>query len=140
VTGVDHLGLAHLIVLGLWGGIVLGELVLELSPKTESDHRLVARVHYLTDLFIELPLLAGVVATGLLLERRVEAHTTLHWVKLALAFTAIGTNVWAAITVVRRQRATDPAEVVRLTRQVRLSGLGVPFGLGALYIGLRYFA
>jgi hypothetical protein len=136
---MDGWRVAHLIFLGLWGGIVLAELVLEASPRSEADHRLVARIHYWTDLCIELPVLAAVVVTGVVLTRRVAEHTTLHWVKLALALAAVATNVWAALMVIRRQRAADPAELARLTRLVRLSGLGVPFALAALYIGLTHF-
>ncbi|HTM20692.1 MAG TPA: hypothetical protein VL172_09300 [Kofleriaceae bacterium] len=136
---MDGWRVAHLIFLGLWGGIVLAELVLEASPKNEADHRFVAKVHYFTDLFVELPVLGAVLLTGVMLLRRVGEHTTLHWVKLGLALAAIATNVWAAVTVFRRKRATDPAELMRLTTQVRWSGIGVPFGLAALYIGLTRF-
>jgi len=137
---MDDWRVAHLLFLGLWGGVVFGELVLELSPRDAGDMRTVARIHFWTDLLVELPLLAMVLISGVVLARRLDHFTTLHWIKVACALAAAASNVAAAVVVVKRQRhRDDPAALARFGRWVKLSGLGVPFALVALYIGLARF-
>jgi hypothetical protein len=131
---------AHLFFLAMWGGLVLGEFVMELVCREGAMARAAAEIHYWLDLVLELPLLAAIVATGSVLLSRVWPPTPLHVVKIAAALVAIGCNLYCA-DVVRRRRARqdDPAALAHGRTRVFVSGIGVPFGLGALYIGLRFF-
>ncbi|MBI4816617.1 MAG: hypothetical protein HY791_10180 [Deltaproteobacteria bacterium] len=131
---------AHLIVLGLWGGLVTAEAIVELVGR--RDVRLayaVARFHYWIDLVAELPLLGAVVATGLIL----LAQTTLDaflWAKVACGGVAVIANLACVLIVVKRWRvATRTGEVPdRLSAWVlRLAALGVPAGAAALVLGGR---
>ena len=137
---MDPTRLAHLFILGLWGGLVLGETVLELASRAPGAAPFGARLHYLTDLCVEIPLLAGVVATGALLLVRAWPIGPLHWIKLACALCAIGANVVCIRRVIARNaRASDPEALAALGRKVLATWVGIHFGLAALGIGLGYF-
>ncbi len=131
---------AHLFIVGLWGGLVLGETVLELSARDPAEARFAARLHYLTDVFVEIPLLIGVVASGALLAARAWPFAPLHWVKLGCALLAITANlVCIRRVVVRHAQAEDAEALAASGRRVRATWVGVPFGLAALWIGLACF-
>jgi hypothetical protein len=141
MTDVGPWHVAHLFVLGLWGGLVAGEFVLELTPKTDDERTLAARVHYWMDLVLELPLLSAVVLTGVVLAVRASPLTSLHWLKIGAGLVAVGVNLWCVVHVVLRHRRTSNVlELRRHGRWVRITAIGVPFGAVALYLGLTYFA
>ena len=133
--------LAHLIALGLWGGIVLAEGVLEVvGTRSRAGAKLAAEVHYWIDLFCEAPVLFAVLFTGGVLAWTLPL-TTLHWVKIALGLAAVGINFWCLGVVVRRHRrfeGSSDAQVAAETRRVFFAiKLGLPAALVALYLGLR---
>ncbi|MBI5493600.1 MAG: hypothetical protein HY904_01155 [Deltaproteobacteria bacterium] len=130
--------LAHLFLLGLWGGLVLGEIVLELTATDEASRRHAARLHYWLDLCVELPLLVGVVSSGVVLAWLVWPLSWLHGVKLALAGVALGCNAVCVVLVIRR-RQTQGDDLLRWARRVRWTGAGIPFGAAALGMGLWFF-
>ena len=133
--------LAHLIALGLWGGIVLAEGVVEvIGTRSRAGAKVAAEVHHWIDLCCEAPVLLGVLLTGAVLAWTIP-ETPLHWVKLALGLFAVGVNFWCLGVVVRRHRrfeASSDAEVAAETRRVFLAiKLGLPAASAALYLGLR---
>ena len=68
---MDPLGAAHILFLGLWGGLVLVEIAFELQMfRGKMDEKSIAGLHRITDRFIELPILIAVLATGWLLWKR----------------------------------------------------------------------
>jgi hypothetical protein len=65
---MDPLAAAHIIFLGLWGGLVMVEIAFEAQMfRGRMDEKSVAGLHRITDRFIELPILAAVFLTGWLL-------------------------------------------------------------------------
>ncbi len=59
---------AHIIFLGLWGGLVVTEIVFETQMfRGKLDEKAIAGLHRITDRFIELPVLVAVLVTGWLL-------------------------------------------------------------------------
>ncbi len=133
------LHLAHLILLGMWAGLVLAEIVVELLPRWRPELWLAtARFHFWMDMLIEAPLLVGVVVTGALLLRRVPVDATLV-VKSVAGSLAVTANVACLAVVVRRARSgTDVAQVRRLSAAVAVTALvGLPCALVALVLGLR---
>jgi hypothetical protein len=137
---VTGLHLAHLFVIGLWGGLVLAELAIELGARTPDELRAAARLHYRLDLLFELPLLLAILATGGALAARVPLGA-LHAVKIVAALGAIGANLLCVVLVVLRRRAEDdPLRVLRLSRWIRATGLAAPLGLLALGLGFRLVA
>lgn len=132
---------AHLIALGLWGGIVLAEGVLEaIGTRDRARARVVAEAHYWIDLCCEGPVLAAVLLTGAVLAWSLPL-SALHWTKISLGVFAVGVNLWCLGVVVRRHRsfeASSEAVVAGETRRVFFAiKLGLPAALGALYLGLR---
>jgi hypothetical protein len=128
--------------LGLWGGLVAAEMVVELRSRTPEEMRHAAALHYWIDVLLELPLLAAVLVTGAVLVASAWPLTPLHWVKVGAGLLAIAANLWCVGHVLRRNRtASDAAALARHARWVRVTAaFGLPFGAIALYLGLAYFA
>jgi hypothetical protein len=134
---VSPLSLVHLVSVSIWGGVVLVEAVLELSARTDDARRHVARAHLLVDLFVELPLLVTVAATGAVLAVNARPLDTLLAIKVACGAIAIAANLACVVAVVARQRhRDDPAAFDRWRARVLLSGTAIPFGLAAAAIGV----
>lgn len=136
-AGLD-LRVAHLALVAAWVGVVLCESVLEVRGLRRPDLRAAAvEIHYWIDLLVELPLLCGVLATGLLLlaGRALDARLA---VKIAGAALALAAN-FACVAIVVARRRGDPARAARRTRLVfATAAAGIPGGLVALWIGLGY--
>ncbi len=137
---MDPLHLAHLVLVSAWGGVVLGETVLELAGGTgEAAERLIARVHLWIDLLVELPIILGVLATGALMTLRAWPIAPLLALKLGAGGVAVALNLYCIGAVVARARATSDDARRRWTRHVRASALGIPFAITAAALGLTYF-
>ena len=137
---MDPLHVAHLMALGIWLGIVTTEALFEFSGSDPDSLRAAARFHYTVDLFGELPILAAVLVTGVMLTARVEEMTPLLQVKVAAALVAIGSNLICAVWVVQRRRVTDPVVLMAFRRKIwTAAAVGVVFGTAALAIGLVHF-
>lgn len=131
---------AHLVAVSLWGGVVLAEAVIELSPRDDAALAEAARLHATIDVLIELPLLVIVLATGGLLAARAWPPAPLLVAKLAAGLVAVGLNLYCVVHVLlRKARAHDVVLLRRHSSRVRLSAIGVPFGLAAAYLGITYF-
>lgn len=83
------------------------EMVLEFSAKSDPELRpVVAQLHYKIDLWIEIPLLCGVLATGgLLLD--FDRISGVYAIKLAAGLLAILVNFLCVIPVVKRKQLAD---------------------------------
>ncbi len=137
---MEPLRLAHLWALATWGGVVLAELIVEIAARDDAGHAQASRLHFWIDVLIEVPLLITIVATGSMLLGRTGGLSQALAVKLGCAFTALTLNAYCVFLVVLRHNAiADPAEVRRLSRRIRWTGAGIPFGLAALWIGLTRF-
>jgi hypothetical protein len=132
--------LAHLILLSMWGGVVLAETVIEAAGVDEASLRAAARLHYRIDVFVEVPLLGAVLATGAVLTSRAWPPVPLLAAKIAAGLVVIGINLWCVgVVVARHRRLDDAAALVKLSRHVRLAGLGTPLAVFAAILGLMYF-
>lgn len=132
---------AHLAALGLWGGLVAAEGVVELTPRTDDERRHAAKLHYWMDLVIELPLLAAVSMTGAILASRAWPLSPLHWVKIGAGSIAVAANLWCVVHVAKRRHVEDSLALRRHGRWVRATAsVGIPFAAVALYVGVAYFA
>jgi hypothetical protein len=137
----ETMRIVHLAALALWGGMVLAEAVVELLPLRRKELLPSSAVfHYYIDLYVEIPLLALVVATGAANLIFVPV-TPLLVVKLAAAALAAGAQVACIVLVVRRHRlvsagGTGPVIDALHRRIIACALFGVPFALVAVVIGL----
>jgi len=126
---------AHLIALGLWGGIVLVEVLFEGAalagrfPVAQAS-----ALHRMVDRALELPALAAVVGTGLALWARTGWAPELL-PKVSLGLGAVGANLACVVFVELREARHDYA---RQSRRIAATiAVGLPLGLAALALGGR---
>src|SRR5687768_13486582 len=135
---MEALRLAHLLLIFVWGGVILAETVVEALGRDPAAQPFAARAHFWIDVVIELPIVAGVLATGVLLAAAAWPLSTVQWVKVGAAAVAIGANLYcAALVAMRYRRRADGAALGRISGHIRLTWTAVPVGLVALYLGLR---
>lgn len=109
----------HVFVLGLWGGCVAVEMLLESSARSDPGLRAqVARYHDAIDRFIEIPILIAVLATGLLLLHLELLHGW-YLVLVVSGSTAVLVNFLCVIPVVRRKRAVDAGDMSQVDAESR---------------------
>ena len=136
------ISLLHFGFIAFWGGVIAAEAVLELYPFRNRDHHEQAIVsHYWIDLLVELPIICGVVLTGILLVFLTWPPSALHWVKLACATGSVSANIVCIALVLRRKRlfiSGAPEEKLWTdTRRIILSAkIGIPLGITAAGMGL----
>ena len=76
---MEPLVAAHILFLGLWGGLVAVEIAFETQMfRGKMDVRSVAALHRITDRFIELPVLIAVFLSGWLLWEQTGFDQGLH--------------------------------------------------------------
>ena len=135
---VNMVAVAHLIILGLWGGIVTTEVVLELYHRKHPEvHEHVIKLHFWIDLLVELPLILAMAASGIFLITLIETLTWLHIVKISLGSIAVISNLYCVYTVVKRARALDINSGDSILS--RLSGVVFNCGATGIPIGVIVF-
>ena len=111
-----------------------------MAYKSDDELQLVGRLHYLTDIFIEIPAFSGVVITGLMMID-VELLSGLYLLKIVLGSLAVLVNAACLVPVLRRWFALEAGDETKARGQSRFIHLafviGLPAGLGALVIGLH---
>lgn len=137
---MEPLHVAHLIVLGMWLGLVITEVLFEFAASDVDSLRAAARFHYNVDRFGELPILFGVLVTGAILTVRAWPLTPLHFTKIAASLVAVGANLICTRWVFQRRRVQDVNVLLGFRRRIwSLAAVGVVFATPALYLGLVYF-
>jgi len=130
----------HIALLVFWTGILLAEFVIELISVDEKRALWTSKIHYWIDIYFELPIVFGVLITGFVLSLQRWPLTTLHWLKIGFALISILFNLdCCRRVIVRFRNQQDSVKLMEETRKIKLSAIGVPFGIAAAYIGLKYF-
>jgi hypothetical protein len=139
---MSAVGHAHLAALSLWAVLVVIEGVIELGARDDAALRRAARAHYLIDVWLEVPLLLAVLATGIVLAARVPLWTSLHFVKISAGLVAIAANLYCVAIVVRRHGARESKDALRrdsVLIRVVSPAIGVPAAAVAAWIGIVHF-
>ena len=132
--------LAHMIVLGMWLGVVITEVLFEFTASDPESLRAAARFHYNVDKFGELPILVVVLVTGTVLAVRALPLTSLHLVKIGTSLGAVAANLVCTRWVFQRRGIEDVNVLLGYRRRIwTLAAVGVGFAGPALYLGLAYF-
>lgn len=136
----------HVFALGVWMGCVTIEAILETFAHRDAALRAgVARIHFWIDMLAEIPAFTLVAVSGVALFDPTLMQGPYALMVIAGAV-AIAVNVLCVLPVVRRRQVANtspnPAGDVALSGQTRwifaAFGVGLPFGLAALYGGLRH--
>jgi len=131
---------AHLVVLGMWLGVVITEALFEFTASDEESLRAATRFHYNVDKFGELPILFAVLVTGTILAARAWPLTSLHFIKIAASLAAVSSNLICTLWVFQRRQIKDVNVLLGFRRRIwSLAAVGVVFATPALYLGLVYF-
>jgi hypothetical protein len=132
--------LAHVIVLGMWLGVVITEVLFEFAASDAESLRAAARFHYNVDKYGELPILVAVLVTGTILTVRAWPLSPLHVVKVSASLIAVGSALICVLWVFQRRRIEDVHVLLRLRRRIwSLAAVAAVFATPALYLGLAYF-
>ncbi len=137
---VPPLALLHVVAVFVWFGVVAAEVSIELRARDDDGMRRAASEHYWIDAVVEVPLLALVLGTGLLLTARAWPLDAMRVAMVVTGTVAVAANVACVGFVVARERGKADPTALRLNRRrVFACGiLGAPFGLAAAAIGLRW--
>jgi hypothetical protein len=131
---------AHLIVLGMWLGVVITEVLFEFAASDAQSLRAAARFHYKVDKFGELPILVAVLVTGTILAVRAWPWTPLHFIKIAASLVAVGAALICVLWVFQRREIEDVNVLLGFRRRIwTLAAIAAVFATPALYLGLVYF-
>jgi hypothetical protein len=137
---MEPLHLAHLIVLGMWLGVVITEVLFEFAASDAESLRAAARFHYNVDKYGELPILVAVLVTGTILAVRAWPLTPLHFIKIAASLVAVGSALICVRWVFQRRRIEDVNVLLGFRRRIwTLAAVAAVFATPALYLGLVYF-
>lgn len=134
----------HVFAVAFWLGCVFTEIVIEQIGLRRVELRpAVPHIHFYVDRFVELPALALVLCSGLLLLD--TARFSSDWVyatKVLCGLAAAGANIYSAYPVIMRKRAADANDTAAVRRYGKMIDatipVGVPAGLVALGIGLHW--
>ena len=137
---MEPLHVAHLIVLGMWLGVVITEVLFEFAASDAESLRAAARFHYNVDKYGELPILVAVLGTGTILSARAWPWTPLHFIKIAASLAAVGSALLCVLWVFQRRRVEDVNVLLGFRRRIwTLAAVAALFATPALYLGLVYF-
>jgi len=132
--------LAHLVVLGMWLGVVITEVLFEFAASDTESLRAAARFHYKVDKYGELPILIAVLVTGTMLAVRAWPLTPLHLIKIAASLIAVGSALICVLWVFERRGIEDVNVLLGFRRRIwTLAAVAAAFATPALYLGLVYF-
>ena len=137
---MEPLHLAHLVVLGMWLGVVITEVLFELTASDAESLRAAARFHYNVDKYGELPILIAGLVTGTILTVRAWPLTPLHFIKIATSLVAVGAALICVLWVFQRRQIEDVEALLGFRRRIwTLATIAAVFATPAIYIGLAYF-
>jgi hypothetical protein len=132
----------HLLAIGIWIGVVGAELLIEFDGmKDDQSHIRAAKLHYGTDIWVEVPAFVTVFITGFMMLS--EEHLRgLFLAKIIFGLLAIGFNAVCVYGVVRRRNyalSGDLKGMKSVAPLLRLTAAFLPTFAIAFVLGV-YFA
>jgi len=131
--------IVHLIAIGIWLGVVGAEFAIEFDGmKDEKSYIKASKMHYLTDIWIEVPAITIVLVSGLLMLN--ESHLSgVFFYKVVFAILAILFNIICVYAVFRRRRFALVADLDGMKSTdtaMKIGGLVIPTFLIALVLAV----
>lgn len=129
----------HLIALGVWIGVVGAEFAIEFDGMKDDDSYIRAsKMHYTTDIWVEIPAFTTVLITGLLMLN--ESHLAgVFLYKVIFALLAIIFNVVCVYAVFKRRKFAVIADLkgMRSTEtMMKIGGLIIPTFIAAFVLAI----
>ena len=75
---IHSVSVVHLCLVAAFLGLYACEVVVEVSHQRDELHPIAIRIHYLLDMFVEIPLVSGILVSGIVLALLVEEITSAH--------------------------------------------------------------
>jgi hypothetical protein len=105
---IQTVSVVHLCLVAAFLGLYACEVVVEASHQRDELHPIAIRIHYLLDIFVEIPLVSGILVSGVVLTLLVEQITTPHVWLIACGTVAVFSCVISFWKFVRsRKRLTE---------------------------------
>lgn len=129
----------HLIALGVWIGVVGAEFAIEFDGmKDDESYIRASKMHYITDIWVEIPAFTIVLITGLLMLN--ESHFSgIFLYKVIFALLAIFFNVVCVYAVFKRRKFAVIADLkgMRSTGAImKIGGLIIPTFIVAFVLAI----
>jgi hypothetical protein len=109
----------HLCFVAAFLGLYACEVVVEASHTTEELHPTAIRIHYLLDMYVEIPLVLGILASGVVLSLLVKEITSAHvWLIVCgtIAMLACLVCFWKFVRTRKRLAEKEPVDHEELVR------------------------
>ena len=131
----------HILAIGLWVGVVAAEFIIEFDgSKDDTSHIKAAKLHYLTDIWVEIPSFLVVLITGLLMLG--EQHLSgLFLYKVIFGLLAIGFNIVCVYAVFKRRRYALTGNIAGMESVapiMKLGGAIIPTFIIAFVLGMYF--
>jgi len=121
---MNELLFLHIIAVGIWLGVVLAEFVIEFDGmKDDASLIKASKLHFATDMWIEVPAFTTVLVTGLLM-LDVNALEGSLFYKVVFGLLAIVFNTICVVAVVRRRRFALKGDIPGIRTTDRLMQIG----------------
>ncbi len=133
----------HVLALGVWIGVVAAEFVIEFDGmKDDASHIKASKLHYATDIWIEIPSFMVVLVTGLLM-LDADRLSGLFLYKVIFGLLAVAANIVCVYAVFKRRSyavsgdiagmaSTDPA--MKLGGACFIPTFMIALALGAYFV------
>jgi Na+/melibiose symporter-like transporter len=143
MPAIHMVSMVHLCLVAAFLSLYACEAVVEGSHARDELHPTAIRMHFLIDTFLEIPLMIGIFATGVILSFQVEEITTAHAWLIACGTLVVFSCIFCFFRFVRTRRRllnTEPidhARLIAIRKQLGIFTLGVlnPALIAALGIG-----